>query len=156
MESNSQVPTKFHQLRGSKVIDTFGIQRTNTCTELDNWLDAHGVLNDFESTTIKYAIQRFEKLGMSWNEEELKMHFISSILNICDINIDGICRTYFERPLEGLVQNKLMHVITDCMVAQPKLGGDPDKPYFFLQMGPPMRFKQKQLWGKTDPLKDKC
>ena len=32
------------------------------------------------------------------------------------------------------------------MVAQPKLGGGPNKPYFFLQ-----EFKQKQLWGKTDP-----
>ena len=39
-----------------------------------------------------------------------------------------------------------MTVITDCMVASPKLAGDPDKPYFFLQ-----EFKQAQRFGRTDP-----
>ena len=36
--------------------------------------------------------------------------------------------------------------LADCMIASPKLGGDPDKPYFFLQ-----EFKQAQYFGKTDP-----
>ena len=32
------------------------------------------------------------------------------------------------------------------MIASYDEGGNPQKPYFFLQ-----EFKQKQLWGKTDP-----
>ena len=137
---------KFYKFTETAMIDTFSINKKLVCEVLTRWLDVEGTLDEFENTTINNALQRFQKLSAGWNEEELKMHFISPILNITDINIDGICKTYFERPLEGVVQNKLMHVKTDCMVAQPKLGGGPNKPYFFLQ-----EFKQKQLWGKTDP-----
>ena len=137
---------KFFKFTGSAMIDTFGIKKKSVCEMLNYWLSADGQLSDFENKTIDNALQRFNNLGMSWNEEELKMHFISAIFSITDINVDGVCRVYFERPLEGVVQNKLMHVKTDCMIAQPKLSGDPDKPFFFLQ-----EFKQKQLWGRTDP-----
>ena len=138
---------KFYKFTSSAIIDTFGIKTVRECAELNHWLDNIGeTVDDFENKILDLAIERFAELGKAWNEEELKMHFISSIFTVANPNISGICKMYFERPLEGVVQNKLMHVKTDCMVAQPKLSGDPDKPYFFLQ-----EFKQKQLWGKTDP-----
>lgn len=137
---------KFYKFRGNVVVNTFGIKIVKKCSTLDNWLDAHEILNDFENMTLDFALLRYEELSKSWNEEELKMHFISSIFNVANPNIAGICKTYFERPLEGVVNNYLMHVVTDCMIASPKLGGDPDKPYFFLQ-----EFKQAQQYGRTDP-----
>ena len=138
---------KFFKFTGTAMIDAFGIITISNCPELNLWLDNTGeTVTDFENTLLDLALERFAELSKAWNEEELKMHFISSIFMVANPNITGVCKTYFERPLEGIVQNKLMHVKTDCMIAQPKLGGDPDKPYFFLQ-----EFKQKQLWGKTDP-----
>lgn len=137
---------KFYQFRGAKVINTFGVRCLNKCESLETWLDAKSSLNDFEMQTLEAAIGRYEELGKSWNEEELKMHFISAIFAVANPNIPGICKTYFERPLEGVVNNYQMHIVADCMIASPKLAGDPDKPYFFLQ-----EFKQAQLWGKTDP-----
>ena len=146
MERKTEIQ-KFYKFTSSAIIDTFGIKTVRTCAELSHWLSNDGeTVDDFEDKILELAIGRFVELGGSWNEEELKMHFISSIFTVANPNISGICKMYFERPLEGIVQNKLMHVKTDCMVAQPKLSGDPNKPYFFLQ-----EFKQKQLWGKTDP-----
>ena len=69
---------------------------------------------------------------------------------LADTNIDNICKTYFERPLSGFLNEYHINVVTDCMIAQPKLGGDPDKPYFFLQERNAARFKQAQHFGKTD------
>ena len=37
------------------------------------------------------------------------------------------------------------------MIASHRLGGDPDKPYFFLQERFAARFKQSQRFGRTDP-----
>ena len=65
---------KFYKFTGTAMIDNFGIRKISECQELKNWLDVNGLLNDFENITIDNALLRFEKLGMDWNEEELKMH----------------------------------------------------------------------------------
>ena len=142
MEKKNQ----FYKLRGDDVINTFGIKRVKQCKILSDWLDAYYDLDIFELNTLDKALTRYESLATGWNEEELKMHFISPILTVADTNIDNICKTYFERPLSGFLNEYYINVVTDCMIAQPKLAGDPDKPYFFLQ-----EFKQSQRFGRTDP-----
>jgi hypothetical protein len=136
----------FNKFRGETVINTFGIKRVKQCATLNKWVAAQYVLDDFEDKTLDKALERYANLAASWNEEELKMHFISAIISVADPNITDVCKTYFERPLSGVINNFNIHVITDCMIAQPKLAGDPDKPYFFLQ-----EFKQAQRFGRTDP-----
>ena len=128
------------------MLNTFDIKRNTDCVVLQNWLKSSFELSDFENMTLDVTLNRFERLGIGWNEEELKMHFISSILNVADPNIDGVCKTFFERPLEGVVNNYQINIVTDCMIASSRKGGDPDKPYFFLQ-----EFKQSQRFGRTDP-----
>jgi hypothetical protein len=137
---------KFHQLRIEKVLTTFHIKEKTNCFQLDKLLMASGSVTDFENATLDAALDRYNRLSRGWNEEELKMQFISSIINIVDPNVIDTCKTFFERPLEGVINNYKLHVITDCMIASYDEGGNPQKPYFFLQ-----EFKQKQLWGKTDP-----
>ena len=138
---------KFHQLRIGKVLTTFHIKETTQCDALDELLETNNQsLDVIENAIIDSALQRYMKRHRGWNEEELKMHFISSILNVADPYIEDTCKTFFERPLEGIINNYKLHVITDCMIASYDEAGEPKKPYFFLQ-----EFKQKQLWGKTDP-----
>jgi hypothetical protein len=137
---------KFHKFKEVAMLNTFGIQTITECSVLNDWLQTNDVLDDFDNQIIDKALNRYAALGKGWNEEELKMHFISDIFKVADINIPKVCKTFFERPLAGVVNNYLMHVVTDCMIASPRLGGDPDKPYFFLQ-----KFKQAQNYGKTDP-----
>ena len=141
-----KAPTKFYKFRADLMLNTFNIKSINDCVELTNWLDAKTVLTDLEIAILDLALQRHRDLARGWNEEELKMHFISPILSVANTNIPNVCKTFFERPLHGIINNYEMDVITDCMVALPKLGGDPDKPYFFLQ-----EFKQSQRFGRTDP-----
>jgi hypothetical protein len=137
---------KFYKFKEVAMLNTFGIQTITECSVLHDWLQTNDVLDDFDNQIIDKALNRYAALGKGWNEKELKMHFISDIFKVADINIPKVCKTFFERPLEGVVNNYLMHVVTDCMIASPRLGGDPDKPYFFLQ-----EFKQAQNYGKTDP-----
>jgi hypothetical protein len=136
----------FYKFRGDIVINTFGVKRLQRCDSLNQWLTANYELDDFEQKTLDKAIDRYFDLAASWNEEELKMHFISPIISVANPNIANVCKTYFERPLSGILQGFRLNLITDCMIAQPKLAGDPDKPYFFLQ-----EFKQSQRFGRTDP-----
>jgi hypothetical protein len=136
---------KFYKFKEIAMLNTFGIQTITECSELNDWLQTNDSVDDYDNQTLDKALKRYAALGKGWNEEELKMHFISDIFKVADPNIPNVCKTFFERPLEGVVNNYLMHVVTDCMIASPRLGGDPDKPYFFLQ-----EFKQAQNYGKTD------
>lgn len=136
----------FNRFRGDIVINTFQVKRIQRCDSLTQWLTAYYELDGFEHKTLDNAIERYFDLAASWNEEELKMHFISPIITIANPNISDVCKTYFERPLSGILQGFQINLIADCMIAQPKLAGDPDKPYFFLQ-----EFKQSQRFGRTDP-----
>ena len=137
---------KFHQLRADKVINTFQIEKNKECKHLSEWLDASVDFSVFENQLLDFALEKYANLGDGWNEEELKMHFISFVLAAADVNIPKVCKTFFERPLNGVIDGYELNIICDCMVALPRLAGDPDKPYFFLQ-----EFKQAQRFGRTDP-----
>ncbi len=146
-KTQSDSPTRFHQLRSEKVMTGFHIRETQKCAFLDEWLSIDAqTLTETENAIIELALNRFRLLGRGWNEEELKMHFISPILGVADTNIESVCKTFFERPLSGVVNNYELNVITDCMVASYNEAGLPVNPYFFLQ-----EFKQSQRFGRTDP-----
>ena len=138
---------KFYQFRSEKVMVAFNVKEIKDCEHLDLLLsDLEGTLASHEATTLDLALHRYQNMGRGWNEEELKMHFISTILNICDVNIPEVCKTFYERPLTGILNGYELHVVTDCMVASYNVAGQPVRPYFFLQ-----EFKQAQRFGKTDP-----
>jgi hypothetical protein len=138
---------KFYQLRIDKVLTTFRIKEIRKCETLNELLSVSTESLDMvENAVLDAALNRYDRLHRGWNEEELKMHFISPILNVADPNIEDTCKTFFERPLHGFIGNYELNVITNCMIASYDESGNPAHPYFFLQ-----EFKQKQLWGKTDP-----
>ena len=137
---------KFHALRSEKVITTFNIKSKKRCDDLDELLSDSSTLTPFELGILDMALDRYEQLGDGWNEEELKMHFISPIFGVANPNIQNICKTFFERPLSGIINNYELNVITDCMIASYDGAGLPVNPYFFLQ-----EFKQAQRFGRTDP-----
>lgn len=137
---------KFHELRSDRVINTFQLTKHRHSEQLTQWLDYSTQLSSSEQMLLQIALDRYERLSDGWNEEELKMHFISLIFAVADVNINHVCKTFYERPLSAAVDNKWLNVVCDAMIAQPDLAGLPTKPYFFLQ-----EFKQAQRFGKTDP-----
>ena len=107
-------------------------------------------LTNIETAIIDMALERYEQQADGWNEEELKMNFISHILSVANPNITSVCKIFFERPLSGIVGKYELNVITDCFVASYDEAGLPLNPYFFLQMRNAARFKQSQRFGKSD------
>ena len=139
-------PEKFHRLRVEKVLTTFHIKLIQDSETLDNLVSSTGTLTPLENGILDLALERYKDLAQGWNEEELNTHFISAIFTVANINIPIVCKTFFERPLSGIINNYELNIVTDCMVASYNEGGEPVKPYFFLQ-----EFKQSQRFGKTDP-----
>ena len=105
---------KFHQLRSEKVMTSFHIREIRQCGYLDALLRADvEPLTITEQAIIDLALARYHRLGRGWNEEELKMHFISPILGVADPNIESICKTFFERSLTGVINEYELVVIAE-------------------------------------------
>ena len=71
--------------------------------------------------------------GALWNEEELKMHFISIVFDCADIEIPDRMQLFYERSLVGVVEGTPLSVICDALLASPLGINTPKSPYFFLQ-----------------------
>jgi hypothetical protein len=118
----------------NEVLDTFNLRRIKDCATLKDWMNA---------TPTPFSLAEQEYLDIlpneliewqyAWNEEELKMYFISLVLRMAHINEPQKIGLYYERSLSGKVNNKSISVIVDCMIATPKNSGRPDVPYFFMQ-----------------------
>ncbi len=74
--------------------------------------------------------------------EELKMKFVSFVLNLANLDEPKKMQVFFERTLAATINDYSVSVKCDCLVAKPKNPMKPDKPYFFLQDGPSSRFKR--------------
>lgn len=117
----------------SEVIDTFDIYKNRNCEALNDWLDVSGTLNPLESEFIEQARQHLALKWDEWNEEELKMHFISLVFFIARLDDSKKIYTFFERRFAGVVDGISVSLIVDCMLASATNSGLPKLPYFFLQ-----------------------
>jgi hypothetical protein len=124
---------KINHYDGFEVIDRFQIQRNLSCTRLDEWIAATGTFNTVELGILTNIQREIATHGRSWNEEELKIHFISFVFYLANINVKDRIYTFFERRLAGKVEGIDISVVVDGMVASPTLSGLPKTPYFFLQ-----------------------
>jgi hypothetical protein len=116
-----------------EVIDTFDIDKNLGCQILKNWLEAEAYLNSFEEELLEKVRLNLELKWDEWNEEELKMNFISFVLFIAQIEEPRRISTFYERKLSGEVNNVAISLVVDCMLASPTKSGQPKSPYFFLQ-----------------------
>lgn len=115
------------------LLDAFQLIRIQNCVHLDNWLASSGVLDDFEQHLLDLIHQKaLFKMG-GWNEEELKMKFISHLFLIANLEEENKIATFFERTMTATIGRYKLSVVCDCLVATPKGLTSPKAPYFFLQ-----------------------
>ena len=95
---------------------------TNTSTELIGW--ENGL---FEQITNRVA----EKMA-GWNEEMLKMNFISPVLILGHIQETKQYKTYYEATIEATVDGYFLKTKADMMVAKGILERA-ETPYFYFQ-----------------------
>lgn len=118
----------------SEVIDRFEINKIFNCDNLNAWVKTPiGTLKPAYAEILEETRQKLELKLDEWNEEELKMHFISIALLCAQIEVPKLVNTYFERRLSGKVQQIPISVVVDCMIATPTFSGRPKMPFFFLQ-----------------------
>ena len=114
------------------VMDTFGLNRLRyeEVPLLTDWISAKVDLSDIDMVFLEKLRNKAELKIDSWNEEELKMNYISFIVEFADYNDeDSEYNTYFERPVIAEVAGHKINIIVDFMIAQ----GVRDyvkKPYF--------------------------
>jgi hypothetical protein len=118
----------------SEVIDRFEINKIFKCLILKNWVSASSDnLKPSHQEVLEEARLQLEVKWDEWNEEELKMNFVSLVIFVAQLDVPKQISTYYERKLTGKVQNVPISVTVDCMLASPTFSGRPKSPYFFLQ-----------------------
>jgi hypothetical protein len=128
------------------LLHTFSIEKSKDSTQMAFWLEeGTSDLNHEDEQLLQRLHKRITLFIEGWNEEELKMNFISFVLFLADIDEPKRIRTFFERSLSGIIDGHSLSVKCDCMIASPKGIGTPQAPYFFLQ-----EYK-KSKGDKNDP-----
>jgi hypothetical protein len=127
-----------------EVENTFGLTRFHKgFAPLITWLQSTSVLN---SEQIAFADKMSERLMLGveeWNEEELKVWFITPIIDFINYKVNNF-RVFLDRPLSLLVNDKPVSGKVDLFIARGKQ--IPNEPYFFLH-----EYKQENK-RDNDPL----
>ena len=134
----------FSKIKIDELILNFGLKQTNNLIfPLSNFdLIKNNTVD--ELTQLNNLIQKSQNQISYWNKQEIIINLIAPLLAIADINGDNY-KTFFERNISAIVQNKRLTGTVDMMVA---FGiHNPIKPYFFIQ-----EYKRSKLGADSDPL----
>jgi len=109
---------------------TFGLHRIFSPTSiLSTWLSVSCELTDAEMYFLEAARQDLIENTDYWNEEELKMHFISVIMRI--VRFQNPFKVYYNREIEAEKGDFLIKTEADMLVSK-GIGDLIETPYFFL------------------------
>jgi hypothetical protein len=123
---------KKKQYTEGQLISLFKLTRINDnlTPKMTEWLDVNvPELVAGEEYILDFALRQAKKNITAWNEEELKMKFISHILPIGYLIDNNHFMTYYEKSLSGKVDGIPLSVKTDFMVAKGVLSFH-QNPYF--------------------------
>ena len=116
------------------VLDAFSLERNvGECAELNTLLQVDSNTPISNASFLEQKRILLQQEGDFWNEEELKMKFLSHIFEIADIEVANKIKTFYERPLSDVIDGYKLNVVCDMLIASPMGIGKPKKPYFFLQ-----------------------
>lgn len=127
------------------ILEHFNLPRLRAGTLIDAWISAEGTLTISEKERVEKLYRKALKSGDGWNEEELKMKFISLLFDLADIEVENKIISFYERPMNATFNGIKIAVICDCLLASAAGISTPKNPYFFLQ-----EFK-KQKGDSNDP-----
>ena len=121
----------------SLITKAFSLKVTKKTPELDIWLNANDyVLTPFQTELFNTIYEEVSEDGGYWNEEELKVQFVSMIFRAADVAVRDKIKIFYERSLSATVNGYDLSVVSDCLIATPLPFNTPDVPYFFLQEAP--------------------
>jgi hypothetical protein len=110
-----------------------GLERIVEYTDLmKEWLAPETQLNKMEEQIFDKILLRAKRDITGWQEEDLKMKFLSPILELSNLMEGENFQTYFEKTVSATVENHFLKVKTDFMMASGVLD-KPQNPYFHFQ-----------------------
>ncbi len=115
---------------------SFGLQQVDESIYLTNWISSTKLVNDFEKTTLEHLRIILKENVNTWNEDELKMHFIGPITILVNF-ITKKYKSFTQRTLKAKINEIDVSGKVDFMVAQGKQ--KPRTPFFFLHEYKPAR-----------------
>jgi hypothetical protein len=115
-----------------QVLGHFNMTRSQNCPLIDTWLSEESTYPNLPELLEEKRLDLVGE-GDVWNEEELKMHFISILFAYARIQIPHKIKLFYERTISATVKNTPLTVICDALVATPLGINTPKAPYFFLQ-----------------------
>ncbi len=113
--------------------ESFGIKPVEKSSVLEGWLYNTAQLNEEDQRFLEKLYAKSKNLMNYWNEEELKMRFISPVLLIADIEVENQITLFYERSLTAKINDYTLRVVADCLAATPATFARPKHPYFFMQ-----------------------
>lgn len=126
---------KIKKYTESELIEVFGLKRVvgnNKHPLMKEWTSVDISLNVGEQYMFNRAFDNLSERIGSWNEEMLKMNFISLILKLGNIEDTDLYRPYYEVTIEATVEGHFLKTKTDMMIATGVLS-TPKIPYFHFQ-----------------------
>ena len=89
-------------------------------------------LDQFEQYNFDKMLNNAKKGIEGWNEEELKMKFISFVVDLGHLQDAEKYRTYYEREFFTTINDNYLYLKADFMIAKGALD-KPSTPYFYFQ-----------------------
>lgn len=112
------------------LVDTFGLERNfKPIPLLDELLNATGELSEADSNLLFECQAELIENADSWNEEELKMQFISFVIFLA--RFKKPIRTYYDREISAIINDIVVTSKVDMMLSK-GIGELIKTPYFFL------------------------
>jgi len=115
---------------------TFGLQQIEQSDRLTDWLSSKKEISDFDKKVIDNLKSKLKDNVNSWNEDELKMHFVGPFLMQVDF-ITKRYKSFTQRMLQATINGIEVAGKVDYMVATGKQ--KPKSPFFFLHEYKPSR-----------------
>jgi len=119
----------------AELIKMFGLTRlggNNAHILMQELTDTHTKLADWEKVLFEKITDDLVNKIIGWNEEMLKMNFISPVLILGHIQETKQYKTYYEATIEATVDSYFLKTKADMMVAKGILERA-ETPYFYFQ-----------------------
>ena len=131
------------QWKEAELVQTFNLDRiTEYQTPLmQEWLDVGlPVFTDFEQYSFNDLYSKGVKNIAGWSEEDLKMKFLSFLLQLGNMTDEGKIVTFFDKKLTGVVEGINLSVKSDFMLAKGFMNIY-ETPYFHFHAGGVPQYK---------------
>ena len=119
----------------AEIIKMFNLKRLAGNTDMPlmaEWTNTSTTLNGWETEMFEEITKSLLKQIVGWNEEMLKMNFIAFVIRLGHLVETDDYKTYYESPMEAVVDGYFLKVKADMMVARGILER-PETPYFYFQ-----------------------